>query len=299
MILTCASCSTRYYADDASIGPNGRSVRCAACGHSWFVEPQLVLESGETAAPPALTRERVERMRRAIQAAAPEPSAAVKFRQQQADRQRRERVRMALFAWTGAATALAASAAGAVAFRQDVAEVWPRSASAFAALGLDVNVYGLEMYDLTVERAFEGATPVLLISGEVRNIGREEKAAPPLRVTLRDAQENPLYQVVYALDQRMIAPGGAAAFQVRVENPPLEAVDLETTFAAFGEEATVVSHDSPLELTHDDAIDDGPVVHEDPTLDAPHGETASPPAAHAPADLRSTLEPLRVMEGHG
>lgn len=246
-----------------------------------------------------LTRERVERMRRAAETAAPSPSAAVKFRQQQADRQRRERMRTALFAWTGTATALAASAAGAVAFRQDVAEVWPRSASAFAALGLDVNVYGLEMHDLTVERAYEGATPVLMVNGEVRNIGREEKAAPPLRVTLRDSHENPLYEVVYGMDHSVIPPGGSAPFHIRVENPPLEAVDLETTFASPGEPITATRYEPTLELGVDHAAD-SPTVTEDPSLDAVgHDPDVPPHAAASPADLRSTFEPQVGMERYG
>ena len=118
----------------------------------------------------------------------PAPSAAAKFRAQQAERMRRERARAAVVAWGATGAALAASAAGMVVFRQDVAEMWPRSASAFAALGLDVNVYGLEFYDLAVERAFDGPTPILLVSGEVRNIGRDEKLVPPVRVSLRDTQ---------------------------------------------------------------------------------------------------------------
>jgi len=37
MILTCPSCDTQYFADDATIGDSGRSVKCAACNHSWHV----------------------------------------------------------------------------------------------------------------------------------------------------------------------------------------------------------------------------------------------------------------------
>jgi len=247
MILTCTSCSTRYYADDAAIGPTGRTVRCAACGFSWFAEPQLELRTqavakaseGRPEGPQQepLTRERVERLRRATEQPGPAPSAAAKFRAQQAERMRRERVRAAVVVWGATGAALAASATGMVAFRQDVAELWPRSASAFAALGLDVNVYGLEFYNLMVERDFDGATPVLVVSGEVRNIGRDDKLVPPVRVTLRDTRSHEIFQLVNLVTDQPIAAGAAIPFEIRVENPPDDAVDLEATFASFSEAA--------------------------------------------------------------
>jgi predicted Zn finger-like uncharacterized protein len=243
MILTCTSCSTRYYADDAAIGPTGRTVRCAACGFSWFAEPQLELRTAadpaaQGADPPAnepLTRERVERLRRAATQPGPAPSAAAKFRAQQADRMRKERMRAAVVVWGATGAALAASATGMVAFRQDVAEIWPRSASAFAALGLDVNVYGLEFYDLNVERAFDGPTPILLVSGEVRNIGRDDKPVPPVRISLRDTRSQEIFELLSVVSDEPLPAGESAPFQIRVENPPADAVDLEATFANFNE----------------------------------------------------------------
>lgn len=244
MILTCTSCSTRYYADDAAIGPAGRTVRCAACGFSWFAEPQLELRTAaeptemvraEAPANEPLTRERVERLRRAAEQPGPAPSAAAKFRAQQADRMRKERARAAAVVWTATGAALAASATGMVAFRQDVAEIWPRSASAFAALGLDVNVYGLEFYDLSVERAFDGPTPILLVSGEVRNIGRDDKLVPPVRVSLRDTRSQEIFELVNSVTDHPLPAGESIPFQIRVENPPSDAVDLEATFGNFSD----------------------------------------------------------------
>lgn len=37
MLLTCPACSARYLIDSAKIGENGRTVRCAKCGNTWFV----------------------------------------------------------------------------------------------------------------------------------------------------------------------------------------------------------------------------------------------------------------------
>jgi predicted Zn finger-like uncharacterized protein len=273
MILTCTSCSTRYYADDAAIGPTGRTVRCAACGFSWFAEPQLELRTQAVAAKTTevrpegpqqepLTRERVERLRRASEQPGPAPSAAAKFRAQQAERMRKERMRAAVVVWGATGAALAASATGMVAFRQDVAELWPRSASAFAALGLDVNVYGLEFYDLAVERDFDGATPILLVSGEVRNIGRDDKLVPPVRLSLRDTRSHEIFELVNIVSDQPIAAGASVPFQIRVENPPEDAVDLEATFASFAEVSVaggpaVVSPAAPSELLLDQPLEPG------------------------------------------
>lgn len=38
MILECPACETRFLVDSALIPAEGREVKCAKCGHQWFVE---------------------------------------------------------------------------------------------------------------------------------------------------------------------------------------------------------------------------------------------------------------------
>ena len=168
--------------------------------------------------------------------------------------------------------------------------MWPRSASAFAALGLDVNVYGLEFYDLAVERDYSGATPVLVVSGEVRNIGRDDKLVPPVRVSLRDTNSHEILDLVNAITDQPIAAGAAVPFQIRVENPPAEAVDLEATFASFGEMSMA---GGPAHVSPTQAAPQGELLLDEP-LDPAH-ELVDP--SHTTTSELGPADGLRLTTG--
>ena len=40
MLIVCPSCATSYMIDPASLGPEGRTVRCARCKATWFASPK-------------------------------------------------------------------------------------------------------------------------------------------------------------------------------------------------------------------------------------------------------------------
>jgi len=52
MILTCPQCATRYLVDDGQMRPEGRKVKCAACGEEWRVSAQGENERAPAPVPP-------------------------------------------------------------------------------------------------------------------------------------------------------------------------------------------------------------------------------------------------------
>jgi predicted Zn finger-like uncharacterized protein len=93
MILTCPACQTSYTVKDGAIPPQGRTVRCAWCKHSWHqvgetaavapapVEPEIAGRDEAVAAPPvpgsvALSAEAPEMLGNAPETEVSEPFVA-------------------------------------------------------------------------------------------------------------------------------------------------------------------------------------------------------------------------------
>ncbi len=206
MILTCPECETQYFADDATIGDSGRTVKCATCGHSWFVGPEGA-KPGEAAL-----------------------GAHETYRLKVRERRRRKSRNAAFTAWTTTAAAAAVIIAGLLLFRSEVVKQWPQSASTYAAIGMPVNRFGLEFLETEAERFFDGTTPILEVRGAVRNSSSRTVTAPNVRVILLDDQGARVAEAFAPVTPTLIPEDATAIFTARIENPPFESFELELGF---------------------------------------------------------------------
>jgi predicted Zn finger-like uncharacterized protein len=224
MILTCPNCASRYVVDDAHVGPTGRMVRCAHCKTAWRAEP-----TGE-----ALDLARAGDIKELTQAARPAdlPGEALP-KQYRARVQAREQAKAAAAAgvvWGGMAAVLGLLLVLAVVFRTQVAQVWPDTASAYAAVGLPVNVVGLVFESKSTLRVELDGRPAVRVTGAVRNVTRDPVRPPPLRVDLVDKADAALVSRTLDLGGTALAPGRARPFTVTFFDPPESADGAAMTF---------------------------------------------------------------------
>jgi predicted Zn finger-like uncharacterized protein len=293
MILVCPSCDTRYFAEDDAVGKEGRRVRCASCGHSWFAKAP---EDGEAPAPEdaGLTREQVERLRQTAAAnSASRTGPHSEFRAKEVARRKRNRTMAAWTGWGAGVVIFAGFLAGLVVFRDGIVQAWPRSASVYRMVGLDVNRFGVQFVNVGAKRSFDGTTPVLTVTGQAINRGAETRHAPRLRVSLRDEKGKEVGSWEDDLDVPSIAPGQTINFTTVKMSPPLDTFDLSVTFAPKEGEAApkpeagdaghaTVETGKPGEGEH--AVDPEKKPGEEG-----HGEDAHPPAK--PAEPEHKAEP--------
>jgi predicted Zn finger-like uncharacterized protein len=233
MILTCPECATSYFVDDAKIPSAGRTVRCANCGARWTarLEPELELTSAGDEG--AIAREPEPPKEEPAKAVSDLPGDELpKVFRAKADTERKVRQAAAVgVGWAAAAAVLAILAALAIVFRADVVRVWPRSAAAYATIGMPVNSLGLVLEGVKAEPALQQGRAALSISGQIRNIEDRTLTAPPLKISLLNKGGKPVAtQIARAADPR-IPPGETRHFAIDMFDPPSSAHDLEVAFA--------------------------------------------------------------------
>jgi len=251
MILTCPECATSYFVDDDKIPPDGRSVRCANCGNRWTarLEPELELVSSPDEG--AIGRESL------VEAEEDKPVSELpgeelpKVFRARANTDRKVRHAAAVgVAWAAAIAVVAVIAALAIVFRADVVRSWPRSAAAYAAVGLPVNSIGLVLENVKAEPSLKAGHAALSISGQIRNVEDRVLTAPPLTINLLNKAGKPVAtQIARAADPR-IPPGQSRHFAIDILDPPTSAHDLEVSFAASKAETDHAAAKAEVKTAH-------------------------------------------------
>jgi len=239
MILTCSACSTRYLVGDAAIGVEGRTVRCAKCGHTWHVEgvariqAAAVDEDGEEAgAPPAMAgdpaAEETSRDAALAQRLRPIPQGSG-LPALPGDIRRPFPV-----GWIVLLLVVIAVIAGLIFGREALVAAWPPANRIYASFGFPVDLpgMGLAFRDVTSSRTEENGRSFLLVRGRVANITNAERAVPGVRILLKDEQDQVVQDWSFKTDRASIGPGEAVPFETRVAEPSAQARGLTIEFVA-------------------------------------------------------------------
>ncbi|MDB5431726.1 MAG: hypothetical protein JWP35_2842 [Caulobacter sp.] len=288
MILTCPECATRYFVPDDKVGADGRTVKCASCGHRWHAaaEPDLELFDDPEAGAAA-------RDIQAVAEAAVKPSDDLSelagqdipkvMRQRKADDRKVREAAAVGVVWAGMAAGLAVLIMLAIVFRVDVVRIWPRSASVYAMSPFKVNQVGLTLEQVRAEPTLQDGHAALAVSGIMRNVEDRTVMAPPLKVVLLSADGHQVGGKVAVAQDPKIPPGETRKFAIVLLDPPSNAHTLEVAFVydpAKGKAASAPVHVTPSEAG--------------PAADAPLRGSAhsAAPVMAAPAPPPPTVAPV-------
>lgn len=216
MILECPECSTRYLVPDSAIGPEGRTVRCATCRHSWFQEAPAVDLASATDEPAAV-----------VPAAEPAAPAAGydAFAHRPPFRPRRSPARR---------NTVLALLAGALLLALIGLILWLGQPGIGTRLGLPIGSAEspLRIKDNPIERRqLENGSELFAVSGQVTNPSAERQRVPDIRAELRDARCRLVFSWTITPQVRSVAPGAAIDFNSAKLDVPSSSKRLELSFA--------------------------------------------------------------------
>lgn len=242
MILTCPECSTNYMSKDGSIGPNGRSVRCASCETVWFVEgvdpDAMALEDNQTVlltAEPdsdALEEPQTDSDTKPLFASgtsAPASVGAHILLRNKADAEKlAKRKRLIRLIWAGPLLLLGGAALFAFTKRQAIVETYPKAATLYQALGLKVTSNGLDIQGLSSQRLVIDGEDVLRVTGEVVNLTSSAITAPLIQLRLENRSGEALAD--WYVEVGTVAAGERVTLETDYPSPPIDGVELRYRF---------------------------------------------------------------------
>jgi predicted Zn finger-like uncharacterized protein len=250
MQLSCPACHTAFHVEPSALGAEGRTVRCIRCRNTWFALAEDLLES------PALAEILAEGEADAVVPPAPQtPStpliqpvvewndmvmveAGPSLVPGSADisvpaihsgpapaGMAAPRLRTAKSAVRDTRLGLVALLLGSIVVvgltaREPLVRAAPGLASFYAAIGLPVNLRGIEFSDLRTSNETQDGTPVLVIEGEIVNPTRYTHDIPRLRLAVQGADGRELYSWTALLPRETLTGHESFTFRSRLASPP-------------------------------------------------------------------------------
>lgn len=138
---------------------------------------------------------------------------------------------------TIAAAVMVTGATAMIGLRERTARMFPPTAAFYSALGLPVNLPGLELRGLRAKIVADGSRTVLNVEGEIVNLRREANPVPPIALTVRGEDGQDRYAWTTQAPKSKLKEGETIAFRARLASPPADGVDVLARFAGMEETA--------------------------------------------------------------
>ncbi|SLN26518.1 hypothetical protein OCH7691_00822 [Oceanibacterium hippocampi] len=217
-------------------------MRCAKCSHTWreFPPPPSALPDNEIpiTPPPPPEPEDVVATGEGEGARRKEKRGRGRERGRNLPALRKERRSgYGLIGWLALLVVVAALCAGALLAREQIVQLWPASSKLYGMLQMPVNPnqIGLEFENVKPSKQPEkNGEMFLIVSGDIRNVARETRPLPRLRIALQNADQQEIYHWTADLGVSELAAGDVLHFSKRLKNPPAAAVGVKVTFVETG-----------------------------------------------------------------
>jgi predicted Zn finger-like uncharacterized protein len=257
MLLTCPYCETGFRVDPVMLGKDGRTVRCARCRESWFAAPvqaePAMAEAFAENVPPSISipaDQIAEWTDPAPVDVASSPSIAaeqapdiivtpIKDMDQEKPNLKikrrppirgnsRKPIRIPRFA--AVALGFMAVAVAGLVGRESVVRFVPDLAGVYAAVGMPVNLRGLEFRNVKTLREMQDGIPVLVIEGDVVNVVKHAVEVPRVRLAVLGPNGQELYSWTALLQRSILADNEKVSFRSRLASPPPESREVLVRF---------------------------------------------------------------------
>ena len=117
------------------------------------------------------------------------------------------------------------------ALRTDLVRWYPSLAGLYAAIGMPVNIVGLDFENEKTLMSFRAGKPVMLITARVRSIADRTVKVPPIVVSLLNTAGGVVYEWSVTLKAAEMEPGEVLDFSTEVSAPPQDATTIRLSFA--------------------------------------------------------------------
>lgn len=323
MIITCPHCQTKYQVTYEAIGSAGRKVQCAHCNRAWQQEPlapeppptdpitEDALDEAIATEAEAVAAERADLAETEPPPppapAEPDPGkrakpldvAEIKKRQKAFTRRQNVMASRLPYARTRRAArvlgmlTLVTLVAGGYLARIDIVERYPDLAGLYEAIGLGVNVVGLDFDKLATLESLDQGSSVLDVSAQIVGLRNQPVRVPPVVISLLDDSGKAVYEWSVSPKVPDLMAGERATFDTRLSLPPTDATHVRLSFVGYGSTplAQGVTGAGDHAADAHGAAPEDPHAAADPSHEAPaaadHGapaaDHAAPAAAHGEA----------------